>query len=68
MSEIPESIISNKTSPEMAAIMAENFKQKSPNGISNRQNLLNSSTTNSTSVSKSSQQVSNTYWEYFDAN
>lgn len=67
MSEVPEAaatIIANKTppnmSPEMASLM-ENFSKKSPstNGITTRQNLLNSSTTNSsTSVSKSSQQVS----------
>ena len=66
MSEVPESttLIASKTppnmSPEMASLM-ENFNKKSPstNGISARQNMLNSATANSsTSVSKSSQQVS----------
>lgn len=65
MSEVPESaatIIANKTppnmSPEMASLM-ENFSKKSPstNGVAARQNLLNSSNSQ-TSVSKSSQQVS----------
>lgn len=75
MSELPETIIVNKTpqnmSPEMAS-MLENFNKKtslsspttvatsSPlitNGLS-RQNLLNSSTNSTSSVSKSSQQVS----------
>lgn len=75
MSELPESIIVNKTnqnmSPEMAT-MLENFNKKNPispppttptstlttNGLSARQNLLNSSSNSTSSVSKSSQQVS----------
>jgi hypothetical protein len=74
MSEIPESIIANKTPPtmpsEMASIM-DNFNKKNlsntnTNGIANRQNLLNSSI-NSTSVSKSSQQVSvRKFVKFFD--
>lgn len=75
MSELPETIIVNKTpqnmSPEMASIM-ESFNKKnslssSPtpaagalttNGLASRQNLLNASTNSTSSVSKSSQQVS----------
>lgn len=83
MSELPESIIANKTpqnmSPEMASIL-ENFNKKnsvspSPttttitvptNGLASRQNLLNSSTNSTSSVSKSSQQVS-VQWKFYQS-
>lgn len=74
MSDSPETVIPNKTknmSSEMVS-MLDNFSKKkslSPlttvsnstvanNGLASRQNPLNSSSSNSTSVSKSSQQVS----------